>query len=107
MFHALLAAVAVLVVSDVAWADEAKLDASFVGNGTYSPTTGCKKLEDIQNGKATPNISTYPLTLTREGTGSWEGGCDFKSIREVQPNVFEGKMQCSEGADEYAETAGR
>jgi hypothetical protein len=34
MFHALLAAAAMLVVSDVAWADEAKLDASFVGDGT-------------------------------------------------------------------------
>jgi hypothetical protein len=104
MFHALLAAAALLFVCDVAYADEGKLDASFVGDSTYSPTTGCKKLEDIQNGKATPNISTYPLTLTREGTGSWEGGCNFKSLREARPNVFEGKMQCSEGADEYAET---
>jgi hypothetical protein len=104
MFPALLAAAVMLVVSNIVRADEAKLDASFVGDGTYSPTTGCKKLEDIQNGNAAPNISTYPLTLTRDGTGSWEGGCNFKSIREMKSNVFESKMQCSEGADEYPET---
>lgn len=104
MFHALLAAAAVLIVSTAARADETKLDASFVGDGTYSPTTGCKKLEDIQNGKAVPNIATYPMTLSREGTASWEGGCNFASLREVKPNVFEGKMQCSEGAEDYAQT---
>ena len=73
-----------------------------MGPGTYSPTTGCKKLEAIEKGDAAPNIATYPLTLTREGTRSWEGGCDFSSIREVKPNTFEGKVQCSEGAENYA-----
>ena len=63
-----------------------------MGPGTYSPTTGCKKLEAIEKGDAAPNIATYPLTLTREGTRSWEGGCDFSSIREVKPNIFEGKV---------------
>lgn len=104
MIHALFAAAAVMMFANSARAEEKKLDAPFVGEGTYSPTTGCKKLEDIQNGKAAPNIATYPLTLTRAGTGSWEGGCDFEALREVKPNVFEGKMQCSEGADEYAQT---
>ena len=42
--------------------------------------------------------------MTREGTRSWEGGRDFSSIREVKPNTFEGKMQCSEGAENYEET---
>ncbi|HML27475.1 MAG TPA: hypothetical protein PKE16_01295 [Hyphomicrobium sp.] len=104
MFHVWLAAAAALVVSTAVRADETKLDAPFVGDGTYSPTTGCKKLEDIQNGKAAPNIATYPLTLSRDGTRSWEGGCNFTSLREVKPNAFEGKMQCSEGAEEYAQT---
>jgi len=104
MLRALFAAAAVMLISGYAQADDAKLDAPFVGEGTYSPTTGCKKLEDIENGKESPNISTYPLKLTREGTRSWEGGCDFVSIREVKSNVFESKMQCSEGAEEYAET---
>jgi hypothetical protein len=104
MFQALLAAAAFLLVSSAAWAEETKLDAPFVGEGTYSPTTGCGKLEDIESGKAAPNISTYPLTLTREGTGSWEGGCEFVSLREVKANVFESKMQCTEGADEYPQT---
>jgi hypothetical protein len=58
----------------------------------------------IEKGDAAPNIARYPLTLTREGTRSWEGGCDFSSIREVKPNTFEGKMQCSEGAENYEET---
>lgn len=104
MLHAWFAVAAVMLVSSSARAEETKLDAPFIGEGTYSPTTGCKKLEDIQNGKAAPNISTYPLTLTREGTGSWEGGCTFTSIRDVKPNVFESKMQCSEGAEEYPQT---
>ena len=104
MFHAFLAAAAVMILFDTAWADEPKRDAAFVGEGTYSPTTGCKKLEDLQDGKVAPNISTYPLTLTRVGTASWEGGCDFTSIRELQPGVFESKMQCSEGAEEYSQT---
>ncbi|WP_414462115.1 hypothetical protein RLW55_19290 [Hyphomicrobium sp. B1] len=104
MFHALLAVAAVMLAPGMAQAEETKLDAAFVGDGTYSPTTGCKKLEDIQNGKDAPNIATYPLTLTREGTGSWEGGCNFAALREVKSNVFEGKMQCSEGAEEYAQT---
>jgi len=104
MFHALLAVAAVMLASGMAQAEETKLDAAFVGDGTYSPTNGCKKLEDIQSGKDAPNIATYPLTLTREGTGSWEGGCNFAALREVKSNVFEGKMQCSEGAEEYAQT---
>lgn len=104
MYNALFAAAALMLVSSAARAEERKLDAPFIGDGTYSPTTGCKKLEDIEAGKAAPNISTYPLTLTREGTRSWEGGCDFESLGEVGPNVFEGKMQCSEGAEEYKQT---
>jgi hypothetical protein len=83
---------------------EGKIDGEFVGAGTYSPTTGCKILKDIESGKATPNISTYPLTLTREGTRSWEGGCSFETIRETKTDTFEAKMQCSEGAEEYEET---
>lgn len=83
---------------------EEKIDGAFVGPGIYSPTTGCKKLKDIEIGKATPNISTYPLTLTREGTRSWEGGCSFETIRETKPDTYEAKMQCSEGAEEYEET---
>jgi hypothetical protein len=85
-------------------AEDTKLDVAFVGDGTYSPTTGCKKLEAIEKGEATPNIASYPLTLTREGTGSWEGGCRFKALREVKPGTFEGKMDCSEGAEEYQQT---
>lgn len=83
---------------------EEKTAGAFVGEGIYSPTTGCKKLKDIEAGKATPNISTYPLTLTQEGTRSWEGGCTFESVRETSSNTFETKMQCSEGAEEYEET---
>ena len=83
---------------------DTKVDGAFVGDGTYSPTTGCKKLKDIENGRAAPNISTYPLILTRQGTRSWEGGCSFESIRETKPNTFETKMQCSEGSEEYEET---
>jgi hypothetical protein len=103
MIRVLLVAAFILATHAVAQAD-AKRTADFVGPGTYSPTTGCKKLEAIEKGDAAPNISTYPLTLTREGTRSWEGGCDFSSIREVKPNTFEGKMQCSEGAETYQET---
>ncbi|MBA2127159.1 hypothetical protein DLM45_13140 [Hyphomicrobium methylovorum] len=83
--------------------DEADLGA-FVGEGMYSPTTGCAKLLAIEKGDASPNIASYPLTLTREGTGSWEGGCKFTSVKTVKPNVFEAKMDCSEGAEEYEET---
>lgn len=83
---------------------DGKMTAEFVGDGTYSPTTGCKKLKDIQAGKAAPNIATYPLKLTRDGTRSWEGGCSFGSIHETKPKTYETKMQCSEGAEEYEET---
>jgi hypothetical protein len=92
-----------LVLATAAQAADAKAEAKFVGEGTYSPTDGCKKLEAIESGKAAPNISTYPLTLTRKGTGSWEGGCEFGTIRETKPNTFESKMQCSEGAEDYEE----
>ena len=98
MFRALLIAAGILAMHGAAQAD-VKLTADFVGPGTYS--TRCKKLEAIEKGDAAPNIATYPLTLTREGTRSWEGGRDFSSIREVKPNTFEGKMQCSEGAENY------
>ncbi len=104
MVRGALIAAGVLMALGPARAEEEKLDAAFIGEGTYSPTTGCRKLVDIQNGKAAPNISTYPLTLTRQGTGSWEGGCEFRAIREVKPDTFEGSMACSEGADEYQET---
>jgi hypothetical protein len=104
MFHAFLAAAVVMLISDFARAEGAKVDAPFVGDSTYSPTTGCQKLEAIEKGKASPNIASYPLTLTRAGTGSWEGGCDFGSIREIKPNVFESVMQCSEGDEKYTET---
>jgi hypothetical protein len=103
MFRALLIAAGILAMQAAAQAD-VKLRADFVGPGTYSPTTGCKKLEAIEKGDAAPNISTYPLTLTREGTRSWEGACNFSSIREAKPNTFEGKMECSEGAENYEET---
>ena len=103
MFRAVLIAVGILAIHGAAQAD-VKLTAVFVGPGTYSPTTGCKKLEAIEKGDAAPNIATYPLTLTREGTRGWEGGCDFSSIREVKSNTFEAKMQCSEGAENYEET---
>jgi hypothetical protein len=92
-----------LCLATAAQAGDAKVDAKFVGEGTYSPADGCKKLEAIENGKATPNISPDPLTLTRKGTGSWEGGCEFGAIIETKPNTFESKMQCSEGAEEYEE----
>ena len=85
-------------------ADVAKATAEFVGPGTYSPASGCRKLEDIENKKAEPNISTYPLTLTENGTPSWEGGCEFGVIRDAGNGAFESKMQCSEGQDEYQET---
>lgn len=84
-------------------AAEAKVEAKFVGEGIYSPADGCKKLEAIENGMAAPNISTFPLTLTRKGTRSWEGGCEFGTVREMKPNTYESKMQCSEGAEEYEE----
>jgi hypothetical protein len=87
-----------------AQAADTKIEAKFVGEGIYAPADGCKKLEAIESGKAAPNISTYPLTLTRKGTRSWEGGCEFGTIREMKPNTFESKMQCSEGAEEYEET---
>lgn len=103
MFRTLLIAVGTLATPAAAQAD-VKLQADFVGPGTYSPTTGCKKLEAIEKGDAAPNISTYPLRLTRDGTRGWEGGCDFSSVREVKPNTFEAKMQCSEGAEVFQET---
>lgn len=43
MFRALLIAVGILAIHGAAQAD-VKLTADFVGPGTYSPTTGCKKL---------------------------------------------------------------
>jgi hypothetical protein len=94
---------ALLAIPAAAHAETPKVKAGFVGAGTYSPTSGCQKLEDIENKKAEPNIATYPLTLTEDGTGSWEGGCNFGAIREVAPDKFESKMQCSEGQDEYQE----
>jgi hypothetical protein len=103
MFRALLTTLGLCFAFAAPTYAEAKVKAEFVGDGIYSPADGCKKLEDIENGKAAPNISTYPLTLTREGTGSWEGGCGFGPLRETTPNTFETKMQCSEGAEEYQE----
>lgn len=104
MLRTLLLAACLCVVSVAGECAESKVDGAFIGDGTYSPTTGCKKLKDIESGKAAPNISTYPLKLTRQGTRSWEGSCSFESIRETAPNTFEAKMQCSEGAEEYDET---
>jgi hypothetical protein len=104
MVRAALLAACLCLISTVGEAADAKLDGAFVGEGKYSPTTGCKKLKDIESGKAAPNISTYPLTLTREGTRSWEGGCRFDGVRETNPNTFEATMQCSEGGEEYEET---
>jgi hypothetical protein len=104
MFRALLIAACILGMHAAAQAADVKLKGDFVGPGTYSPTTGCKKLEAIEKGAAAPNIATYPLRLTREGTRGWEGGCDFSSIIGVKPNTFEAKMRCSEGADNFEET---
>ena len=104
MFRTPLIAVCILGMHAAAQAADVKLDGDFVGPGTYSPTTGCKKLEAIEKGDAAPNIATYPLKLTREGTRGWESGCDFSSIAEVKPNTFEAKMRCSEGADSFDET---
>lgn len=104
MLRSAVLAAGLSLISTVGYCADEKTSGAFVGEGIYSPTTGCKKLKDIESGKATPNIATYPLTLTQEGTRSWEGGCKFKSIRETSANTFETKMQCSEGAEEYEET---
>lgn len=104
MLRILLLTACMSVVPVAGECAESKVDGAFIGDDTYSPTTGCKKLKDIESGKAAPNISTYPLTLTRQGTRSWEGGCSFESIREMKPDTFEAKMQCSEGGEEYEET---
>ena len=103
MFRALLIAICILGMH-AAQAADVKLDGDFVGPGIYSPTTGCKKLEAIEKGDAAPNIATYPLRLTSEGTRGWEGGCDFTAIRKVKPDTFEAVMRCSEGADNFDET---
>lgn len=104
MRRAWVLAACLCIASTAGECADAKVDGAFVGDGTYSPTTGCRKLEAIESGKEAPNISTYPLTLTRQGTRSWEGACSFESIRETKPNTFEAKMQCSEGAEEYEES---
>ena len=77
MFRALLIAVCILGMHVPLRPRTSSYDGDFVGPGIYSPTTGCKKLEAIEKGDAAPNIATYPLKLTREGTRGWEGGCDF------------------------------
>lgn len=85
--------------------EEAKLEAGFVGEGTYSPTTGCSKLLAIEKGEAAPNIATYPLSMTAKGTRSWEGGCDYSHIKDTGNNVYEVKLKCVEGAEEYDDAA--
>jgi len=104
MRRALFAAACLCIASGAGECAETRVDGAFIGDGTYSPATGCKKLEAIEKGKASPNIATHPLTLTRQGTASWDGGCRFETIRETAPQTFEAKMQCSEGAEEYEET---
>ena len=61
MFRELLIAACILGMHAAAQAADVKLKGDFVGPGTYSPTTGCKKLEAIEKGAAAPNIATYPL----------------------------------------------
>lgn len=83
----------------------AKMKAKFVGAGTYSPTDGCAKLDKMAKGELSPNVANTPLTLTVDGTRTWEGGCNFVSIRKAKPNVWVAKMECSEGAEEWKETS--
>lgn len=97
--------VAAAAVNAKAEDSEAGKDFStFIGEGTYSPSPGCKTLEAIEAGKQEPNISNYPLTLSNEGTRTWEGGCDVQSGSESNPGQFDAKMKCFEGDQEFEES---
>ena len=83
---------------------DVKLTADFVGTGTYSPTTGCKKLKAIEEGDAAPNIATYPLTLTRKARGLGRRLRIQLDPRGEAATPSKRKMPCSEGAENYEET---
>lgn len=105
MQRILIVAAFVIAGCSAAAAEDGKDFATFIGEGTYSPPPGCKTLEEIEAGKKEPNISNYPLTLSGEGSRSWEGGCDVILGAETKPGQFDAKMKCSEGDQESEETS--
>lgn len=78
----------------------------FLGPGTYAMKNGgCEKLTKIADG-GPRNVETTPETLTVDGFSSWETGCGFTSIKEVEKGrKWVAKMSCNdEAGDESPET---
>lgn len=99
----MLAYSAMLAMPVGALAEVAAVKATFLGDGTYATADGCKKLKALVNGSER-NISTVPETLTSDGFESWEGGCTFTSIKEVdRDKKWAVEMHCSEGPEEGPE----
>lgn len=72
--------------------------------GTYVIEGRCDKLAALKAG-GPRNVTTVPETLTSEGFESWEGGCEFTSIKEkVKGRVYEAEMSCTDAAEEWTET---
>lgn len=76
---------------------------TFLGPGTYASPEGCRKIKALEAG-APRNVSSVPETLTAEGFESWEGGCEFLKITEVEKSRrWQASMACNEGPEETVE----
>lgn len=77
--------------------------AAFI-DGVYAMEGRCAVWAALEAG-GQRNIDTVPETLTADGFKSWEGGCIFESLTEKEKGrLYEGRMHCSEGLDEWTET---
>lgn len=93
----------VLLLADSAAAAAKDKTASFI-NGTYAMEGRCEKWAAIQNG-GPKSVETVPETLTAAGFESWEGGCEFLSIKEkVKGRKWTARMECWDAAEHTFET---
>jgi hypothetical protein len=76
--------------------------ASFI-TGTYAMEGRCAAWAAIEAG-GPRNVETVPETLTADGFSSWEGGCSFVSVKEVEESRrWVATMECGEEVEEWTE----
>lgn len=72
-------------------------------DGTYVMNGRCEAWRAIRDG-GPMNVETVPETLTADGFRTWEGGCSFSSIKEIEPGRrWLARMSCTEAAEEWVE----
>jgi hypothetical protein len=100
----LVVAITAALLAGAATSAVAAERATFLGDGVWARKGDCARLARLAAG-GPRNIRTTPEQLTAGGYSSWEGSCEFLSIRERTPGkAWIAELSCIEGPEEGKET---